>query len=174
MELKGESFLCTLATLMVTFAGFVALVLIVRQGAGARLSALDRFITRTLVGHLFILTGGALIPVLLNFYEIPEVLIWKVSAVTFGIPMLAILLTYPRRRKAVYAKQAPPAVLLTFVGLASVSIAAMIAYVLGDFAHPAAAYLTALTVNFLTTAFGFWIALDFVVTKQTDVAPEGK
>jgi hypothetical protein len=32
--LKGASFLSTLATLMVTFAGFSALLLIIRQAAG--------------------------------------------------------------------------------------------------------------------------------------------
>jgi hypothetical protein len=169
MELKGASYLYTLATLMITFAGFAALLLIIRQGAGAQLSALDRFITRTVVGHLFILTAGALSPVLLSFYEIPEALIWKSSALTFGTPMLAILLTYPSRRKAVYAKQAPLSVLATLVGLGSVSFAVMIAYVFGGFEYPSAAYMTALTINFLTTAFGFWVGLDFVVTKQTNI-----
>ncbi len=67
MELRGASYLYTLATLMITFAGFAALLLIIRQGAGAQLSVLDRFITRTVVGHLFILTAGALSPVLLSF-----------------------------------------------------------------------------------------------------------
>lgn len=56
MELKGASYLYTLATLMVTFAGFAALLLIIRQGAGAQISALDRFHypndCRTLV-HLY-------------------------------------------------------------------------------------------------------------------------
>ncbi len=169
MELKGASYLYALATLMVTFAGFAALLLIIRQGAGAQLSALDRFITRTIVGHLFIFTAGALSPVLLSFYEIPEALIWKACALIFGLPMLVILLTYPRRRKAVYVKQAPMSVLATMVGLGSVSIAAMIAYVLGGFEHPAGAYMSALTINFLSTAFGFWVGLDFVVTKQTNI-----
>lgn len=169
MELKGTSFLYTLATLMVTFAGFSALLLIIRQAVGARLSALDRFLTRTIVGHLLVLTAGALIPVLLNFYEIPEALVWKVSSLMFGIPMLALLLSYPRRRKAVYGKQAPPVVLVTFVGLGSVSLVAMIAYVFGGFEYPSAAYMTALTVNFFTTALGFWIALDFIITHQTDI-----
>ncbi len=168
MELKGASFLYTLATLMVTFAGFSALLLIVRQGAGAQVSALDRFITRAIVGHLFVLTAGALIPVLLNLYEIPETLVWKASSLLFGIPMLAILLTYPRRRRAVYRKQAPPSVLATFIGLGSGSLLAMIAYVLGGFQYPSAAYITALAVNFFTTAFGFWVALDFIITQQTD------
>ena len=83
--------------------------------------------------------------------------------------MLVILLTYPRRRKAVYVKQAPMSVLATWVGLGSFSIAAMIAYVLGGFEYPAAAYMSALTINFLATAFGFWVGLDFIVTKQTNI-----
>ena len=73
------------------------------------------------------LIAGALIPVLLNFYEIPEALVWKAFSLMFGIPMLALLFTYPRRRMAVYRKQAPPSVLATFIGLGSVSLLAMIA-----------------------------------------------
>jgi hypothetical protein len=169
MELKGAGFLYTLATLMVTFAGFSALLLLVRQGAGKTASALDRFITRTTVGHLFVLTAGAFIPVLLNFFGISEALVWKASSLIFGIPMLVILLTHPRRRQAVFRKPAPRSVLATYVGLGSVSLLAMIAYILGGFQHPSAAYMTALTVNFFTMAFAFWIALDFIVIEQTDI-----
>jgi hypothetical protein len=107
--------------------------------------------------------------VLLNFHEVPEALIWKTSALAFGIPMLAVLVTYPRRRKAVFAKQAPASVLATLVGLGSVSLVAMIAYVFGSFDYPSAAYMTALTINFFTAAFGFWIGLDFVITRQTGI-----
>ena len=59
MELKGANFLYTLATLTVTFAGFSALLLIIRQGAGARLSALDQ-LRATIVGHLSFWLGGGL------------------------------------------------------------------------------------------------------------------
>ena len=50
MELKSASLLYTLATVMITFAGFSALLLTVRQAAGATLSKLDRFLARTVVG----------------------------------------------------------------------------------------------------------------------------
>ncbi len=83
--------------------------------------------------------------------------------------MLVILLTYPRRRKAVFAKQAPISVLATMVGLGSISFAAMIAYVFAGLQYPSAAYMSALTINFLATAFGFWVGLDFVITKQTNI-----
>jgi hypothetical protein len=38
MEVKGAPLLYTLAALMITFAGFSALLLAVRQAAGAKLS----------------------------------------------------------------------------------------------------------------------------------------
>jgi phage-related holin len=65
-------------------------------------------------------------------------------------------------------------VLATFVGLGSASLLAMIAYVFGGFQYPSAAYITALTVNFFTTAFGFWVALDFIITQQTDITKESR
>jgi hypothetical protein len=45
----------------------------------------------------------------------------------------------------------------------------MIAYILAGLQHPSAAYMTALTVNFFTMAFAFWVALDFIVIEQADI-----
>jgi len=46
MEDKAATFLYSLAGLMITFAGFSALLLALRPAAGAKLSLLDRY------GHL--------------------------------------------------------------------------------------------------------------------------
>jgi hypothetical protein len=172
MEFKGASFLYTLAGLMVTFAGFSALLLIIRQAAGARLSALDRFLARTVVGHLFVLTAGALLPALLDLYDIPQAWVWKASAVLFGLPMLALLVTYPRRRMAATGKPPPPLVRTTLVWLGSMSLVATIVYVLGNFGHAAAVYVTALTINFFTHALSFVIALEVILRQPTDVPLE--
>jgi hypothetical protein len=168
VEFAGASLLYTLATLMVTFAGFSALLLIIRQAAGAGLSSLDRFLTRTVVGHLFVLTAGALLPPLLVLYELPQLYIWKASAVIFGLPYLALLLTFPHRRRAATGRPTPRIVLMTFVGLGSISLIAMIGYVLGGFAYKVGAYATALTINFFTLAFAFVIALDVILREPTD------
>lgn len=168
MDFVGASLLYTLATLMVTFAGFSALLLIVRQAAGAGLSSLDRFLTRTVVGHLFVLTAGALLPALLSLYELPDAWIWKCSAVIFGLPYLILLLTFPHRRLAATGRPTPRIVLVTFIGLGSVSLITMIGYVVGDFAHKVAAYASALTVNFFALAFAFVIALDVILREPTD------
>jgi hypothetical protein len=170
VELKDAGLLYTLAILTVTFAGFSALLLLIRQGIGARLTALDRLITRTVVGNLFVLTSGALLPALLALYGIPETSIWKASSLLFGLPLLALLLTFPRRRFAASGKLPPLMVMVTLVGLGSLSLAAMIVYVFGNFGHDhdAAVYITALTVNFFTTAFSFVFALEVTLHQPED------
>jgi hypothetical protein len=165
MEVIGATLLYTLATLMVTFAGFAALLLAVRQSAGASLSALDRFLARTVVGHFFWMAGGALFPPLLGLYDISDPLLWKVSALLFGMPMLALLLTFPRRRITATGHAAPPIILAVFVGLGSASLVAMIGYVFGNLAYPAAAYASALTINFLTHGFAFVTALEVILRQ---------
>src|SRR5580692_4372953 len=99
MEIKGATLLYTLAGVMITFAGFSALLLSVRQAAGARLSLLDRFLAKTVMTHVFVLTAGALLPALFALYDIPENRIWRVSSVLFALPMLLLQVTYPYRRR---------------------------------------------------------------------------
>jgi hypothetical protein len=70
MEIKGATLLYTLAGLMITFAGFSALLLFIRPAAGARLSLLDRYLAKTVMTHIFVLTAGALLPALFALYDI--------------------------------------------------------------------------------------------------------
>jgi hypothetical protein len=92
MEVKGASLLYTLAGLMITFAGFSALLLALRPAAGARLSLLDRYLAKTVMTYIFVLTAGALLPALLALYDIQETWIWRGSGVLFALPMLGYVL----------------------------------------------------------------------------------
>lgn len=166
MEVKGAALLYTLATLAVTFAGFAALLVMLRQSAGSALSALDRFLTRTVVSHLSVVAAGALLPPLLALYDLSEPLVWKVSALLFGLPLLAMLLTYGHRRRAATGTPAPPVIMVVFVGLGALSLAAMIVAIFLALAPPAAVYASALMVNFLTLAFAFVIALEVILQQQ--------
>ena len=168
MELPGTAYLYTLATLMVTFAGFSALLLMIRQAAGAQLSRLDRFLTRTVVGNLFVLTAGALLPPLLQLCGLAEPWVWRASALLFAIPYLAILVTFSRRRIVAAGHPPPPFVRATFIWLGSACLAAMIVYVLADLPHAGAAYVAALTLNFFTLALAFVIALDVILAQPVD------
>jgi hypothetical protein len=168
MDLPGAAFLYTLATLLVTFAGFSALLMMLRQAVGAQLSPLDRFLTRTVVGHAMVLIGGALLPPLLQLYAPSEAIVWRISALVFGLSYLALLLSFSHRRVAAAGHAPPRLIQVVFIGLGAASLVAMIAYVLGGFPQSAAVYITVLTFNFFTLAYSFVIALE-VVLRQ---APE--
>jgi hypothetical protein len=170
VEVKGAVFLYTLAGLSVTFAGFSALLLAIRQAAGARLSVLDRYLAKTVLTHLFVLTAGALLPPLLALYGLPESWIWRTAAVLFALPLLVLLLSYSRRRRNAVGKPPPPVVFAVFVVLGSAALAVMLVYVLAGFEYSAAAYVTAVTVNFFTIAFAFVTAMDVIMQQPIDEA----
>jgi hypothetical protein len=174
VEVKGAILLYTMAGLMVTFAGFSALLLAIRQAAGARLSPLDRYLAKTVLTQLFVLTAGALLPSVIALYDISESLIWRASAILFALPMLSLLLSYPHRRRKAVGKGPPPTVFAVFVVFGSAVIVAMLVYVLTGFQYCAAAYVTALILNFFTTAFAFVTALDVIMQQPIDTSDGGQ
>lgn len=171
MELKGAALLYTLSGLMITFAGFSSLLLILRQAAGAKISLLDRYLARTVMTYVFVLTAAALLPTLFALYDMPETWIWKASGVLFALPMLSLQVTYPYRRRKVVGKGPPPAIFAIFVVLGSAATLAMLGYVLIGLQYSAAAYITGLAVDFFTVIFGFVSALDIIMLQPVE-APE--
>jgi hypothetical protein len=170
MEVKGATLLYTLAGLMITFAGFSSLLLILRQAAGARVSLLDRYLARTVMTYIFVLAAAALLPALLALYDIEEKWIWRASGVLFALPMLSLQATYPLRRRRVVGDGPPPAIIAVFVVLGSAVTLAMLGYILAGLQYSAAAYITALTIDFFTVIFGFVVALDVIMLQPTDVS----
>jgi hypothetical protein len=170
MELKGAPFLYTLAALMISFAGFSALLLALRPAAGAKLSRLDRYLAKTVMTYIFVLTAGALMPALLALYDIRETWIWRCSSVLFGLPMLSLQVTYPLRRRWAVGKGPPTVVFAVLVVLGSAVTLAMLGYVLGGLEHSAAAYITALTIDFFTVVFGYVMALDIIMEQPLEVS----
>ena len=170
MEFKGATFLYILAGLMITFAGFSTLLLALRPAGGARLSLLDKYLARTVMTHIFVLTAAALLPALFALYDIQEKWIWQGSAVLFALPMLSLQLTYPRRRRKATGEGAPPAIFAVFVVIGSAVTLAMLGYVLVGLQYSAAAYITALTIDFFTVVFGFMVALDVIMQQPMEVS----
>ena len=172
MEVKGATLLYTLAGLMITFAGFSALLFVLRQAAGARLSLLDRFIAKTVMTYIFVLTAAALLPALFALYGVQDKWIWRCSGVLFALPMLTLQATYPLRRRKVVGDGPPPAIFAVFVVFGSAVTLAMLGYVLADLPYSAAAYITALTMDFFTVVFGFVSALDIIMQQPTEVSEQ--
>jgi hypothetical protein len=168
MEIRGATLLYTLAGLMITFAGFSALLLTVRPAAGAKLSLLDRYLAKTVMTHIFVLTAAALMPALFALFDIQELWIWRYSAVLFALPMLSLQLTYPLRRRRVIGKGPPPAIFAVFVVFGSAITLAMLAYILAGLPYSAAAYITALTIDFFTVTFAFVVALDIIMQQPME------
>jgi hypothetical protein len=171
MEIKGAALLYTLAGLMITFAGFSALLLFVRQAAGARVSLLDRYLAKTVMTYVFVLTAAALLPALLALYDIQEKWVWRSSGVIFALPMLTLQVTYPRRRRKVVGSGPPPAIFAVFVVFGSAVTLAMLVYILAGRQYAAAAYITGLTIDFFTVIFGFVTAIDVIMLQPVE-APE--
>ncbi len=170
MEFKGETFLYALAGLMITFAGFSALLLTVRSAAGARLSLLDRYLAKTVMTYIFVLMAGALLPAIFALYGIQERGIWRNSAVLFALPMLSLQVTYPYRRRSAVGKGPPLAIFAVLVVLGSAATLAMLGYELEDLQYSAAVYITALTIDFFTVVFGFVVALDVIMQQPMEVS----
>jgi hypothetical protein len=120
--------------------------------------------------YIFVLTAGALLPALLALYDIPEKWIWRDSAVLFGLPMLSLQVTYPRRRRKMVGAGPPPAVFAVLVVLGSAVTLAMLGYILESLQYSAAAYVTALTIDFFTVVFGYLIALDVIMQQPMEVS----
>jgi hypothetical protein len=169
MEVKGATLLYALAGLMITFAGFSVLLLTLRPAAGARLSLLDRYLAKTVMTYIFVLTAAALLPPLFALYDVQEKWIWRGSAVLFALPMLSLQVSYPHRRRKVVGEGPPPAIFAVFVVLGSAVTLAMLAYVLAGLQYAAAAYITALTIDFFTVVFGYVIALDVIMQQPMEV-----
>ena len=169
MGFKGETFLYILAGLMITFAGFSALLLALRPAAGAKLSMLDRYLAKTVMTYIFVLTAGALMPALFSLYDVQEKWIWRGPGVLFALPMLFLQVTYPSRRRKVVGQGPPPAIFAVLVVLGSAVTLAMLGYVLEGLQYSAAAYITALTIDFFTVIFGFVVALDVIMQQPTDM-----
>jgi len=119
--------------------------------------------------HIFVLTAAAMLPALFALYDIQEKWIWKSSGVLFAIPMLSLQVTYPARRRKVVGNGPPPSVFAVFVVLGSAVTLAMLGYVLAGLQYCAAAYITALTIDFFTVIFGFLIALDVIMQQPMEV-----
>jgi len=168
MDIEGATFLYALAGLMITFAGFSALLLGLRQAAGGRVSVLDRYLARTVMTYVFFLTAGALLPLLLALYDIPEKWLWRIAAVLFALPMLSLQTTYPLRRRGVVGSGPPFPIMAVLVVLGSLVTLATLGYVLAGVQYVPAAYITGLTIDFFTVAFAFVTALDVIMLQPVD------
>lgn len=100
METTGSAYLYTLAQIAITFAGFTALFMMLRQTFGGTTTKYDLFVTRNYLFFSFLVVIGALLPSLLAAFNIAQDLIWRLSSLAVAIPIGVFVVTYPMRRKS--------------------------------------------------------------------------
>jgi hypothetical protein len=167
MELMGTAHLYTLATLAMTFIGFAAIVMILRQTSGHKLSRLDVLIAHVHMEFGLMISAGALLPPLLMNWEVHPAIVWRVSGGLTAIPILVYALTYPARRRAASGEPTPfyvrvNNVMTLLIGLTLLAVAT------GAFHERSGpVFLSALTVFLIFRVGTFLQALSIIITKKS-------
>jgi hypothetical protein len=131
VEGAGTNYLFALATLAMTFAGFCAIVIVLRQAIGKGLSGFHVLLTSLYLEAGLATTAFCMLPPLLALCGIPLPAVWRTSS---GVIMVVILLygwTYPRRRHVKTLDRLPPHRWLPIVIGSALVIMGLLANVLG-------------------------------------------
>jgi hypothetical protein len=167
MELPATAYLYTMATLGMTFIGFAAIVMLLRQTAGHKLRRFDALFAHVYMEFGLIVSTGALLPPLLTFWELDSVMAWRVSGGLVGILLLVFALTYPARRRAASGEPTPlyVRVNVSLVFLISLTFLMTASGALHE--RSGAVFLSALTA-FLIFAVGTWLrALGLILARKS-------
>lgn len=101
MELPGFEYLFNLSLLAITFTAVSALVMLVRQTMGGKLSNFDVYLITAYVSLGFVLAAGAILPPLIALFEPPPALLWAIASGLAAILLGAVMVNIvARRRKA--------------------------------------------------------------------------
>ena len=170
MESPATSYLYTMAILGMSFMGFAAVVMLLRQTLGSHLRAFDTLFARVYMEFGLIATIGAMLPSLLMFWELPPAAVWRVSSSLLGISLLVFTVTYPARRRAASREPTPRYVRANLSILLMISLTFLLAATGVLHERSGRIFLTALTA-FLTFAVGTWLrTLKLIlVPDQADV-----
>ena len=117
MEIAGAGYLYTLATISITYTGFAALTIILRQGVGGRISDFDAFFISSVVVRGFLVATGSLLPLLLALLEISEESIWRLcSFITATMMGVFLLVWWVQRRRVTTSAQQTKFGVISYVG----------------------------------------------------------
>jgi hypothetical protein len=99
MELSGAGGFYTLAELAMAFAGFTAIVVVLRQSAGKPLSQLHVLFTSVYVELGLMASTFAMMAPVLALCRISETLVWRISSALMLAILVPWLCFFPFRRK---------------------------------------------------------------------------
>ena len=126
MDLAGSGYLYALATLSMTFAGFSAIVIVLRQTIGRRLSPFHLLVTRLYIESGFWAAAFGMLPPLLALCDVPADAVWRISSGAIAAVLIVYGATYRMRRRAIVQESLPSR---RWIAIACVSAAVIVGLV---------------------------------------------
>jgi hypothetical protein len=114
MELPGTTYLFNLSLISITFTAVSALVMLVRQTMGGKLSNFDVYLITSYISFGFVLSLMAILPPLVSLYELSPALHWAIASGLAAILHAAVLGKIMKLRRAVSPEPWPSGVKLAF------------------------------------------------------------
>jgi hypothetical protein len=165
MELPNSGYLFTLATLAITYVGFTAIVVILRQTLGSKFLPIDALVARLFMVWGFTVTYAAIMPVVLAAYELKPATVWQVSNIVSGVFLLVANASYPPLRRRATGERTPMHVWL-HVGVALLIGLILVLNVLEPFPRAAPAiYISAITLYLVQASFAFIQHFGFMLAE---------
>ena len=123
MEAPGTTYLYTLATLSMTFAGFCAIVIVLRQAIGEKLSGFHVVLTKLYLEAGLGATAFCMLPPMLASCGVPSSVVWRTSSGAIAAAIIFYGGTYPKRRQL---KTSDPLPLRRWLAIAVGSVAVIL------------------------------------------------
>jgi hypothetical protein len=167
MEITGAAYLYTIAAIGITFIGFSAIVMMLRQTSGQSLERFDILIAHVYMEFGLIVSVGSLLPPLFSFWGLDPQMVWRVSSALVGVVLLLFCLTYRRRRRKAINESLPwytkiNIAVIILIGVVFVGNATGIVQ-----KQMPAIYLSAMTA-FMTFAIASWLrALSIIFLEKS-------
>jgi hypothetical protein len=114
MELPGTAYLFNLSLISITFTAVSALVMLVRQTMGGKLSNFDVYLITSYISFGFVLSLMAILPPLVSLYEFSPAVHWAIASGLAAILHATVLGKIMKLRRAVSPEPWPFGVKLAF------------------------------------------------------------
>ena len=168
MELPGTSYLYTIATLSITYAGFAALIVIFRQIIGGGVSNYDVFVIRSVLMRSFMIAFSAMLPPALALFDLSQSVIWRISSLFAALPLGLFTLTFLARRRTVTHLPINKWVLIT-IGSQTLITIFLLMMAFGIFVEPAAGpFVISITASFLVAAIAYLVQLEIMLRGHVE------
>jgi hypothetical protein len=168
MELPGSSYLYTIATLAITYAGFAALIVIFRQIIGGGVSSYDVFVIRSILMRSFIVAFSAMLPSALAFFDLSQSTIWRISSLFAAVLLGLFTVSFPFRRSAATHLPINRWALMTMGSQALITIF-LLMLALRILVEPAAGpFLISVTAILIVSAIAYMAQLDVMLRGHVE------